>query len=168
METPREQFEKTLSEFGKATGIGEIAFDERDICTLSFDDVFVNVYSDPDTDVVVVYAQIGYLGGRENRAAFVRRMLEENLFWEKTYGYTLMMEPESDLAVVADRRVASRYTDCDYLAGHLENCVKLVRRWREILGSDDSPADVREAYMDEEGNVLRDRLAALARNWMPV
>lgn len=166
-ETPREKFESVLNEMGKAIGIEGLSFDDDDLCVLSIGDgTMINIYADEDSDTAVMYATVGYLPTDERRSDLLRKLLEENRFWEATCGFTLSLNTEDDLVVLADRRRMELYTSCDYLATHLANLIQTLRRWRNLLAMPDEE-EAPLSVVGENATPL-DRLSMLVANWIEV
>lgn len=89
-----------LDALGQRLGIAGLAFDERGLCTLSFDRrLSVNLVVDARLNGVVLMAVLGEFAPLA-RPELMLAMLRGNFLWRSTQGATLTLDPERDAALL--------------------------------------------------------------------
>jgi hypothetical protein len=103
VEDSRAMLDALLSEFGKSIGMPDLKTNDEGISTLVFDGrIEIDILADPNTGSAVLWCILGELPASDTAGA-QRRLLEANLFWQRTRGATLSLMPNSNDVVVAMR-----------------------------------------------------------------
>lgn len=121
---------RILSEFGAKIGLPQIEFNSDNFCTLSFDEVIVNLEL-PEGDCLAFYLWIAAVE-TERRAEVAQAVADANYLFSGTHGATLGMSRSSgDLVLAA--QVADATLTLPRLEQTLENLVNLAQAWRTRL-----------------------------------
>jgi len=151
-ESPREQFEDVLAEFGETVKL-PLALGEDGTATFTVDDeIVVSLQYLDESDVVIAFAPVGAFGGEEeppnhptteppnhpttqppNQSAGEKalELLRLNELGGPTGGFALALDEDADLVLAMDRRSVLEIPAADSLAAWMEALVGAVRAVRE-------------------------------------
>ena len=115
MTAAREQLEDVLAEFSRETG-QTVALDENNGCTIRVSVAFYNLTFLPKSGQVLLWTVIGRMERDANAGPRARKLLELNDGWEGSRGGTFMLDRETDLVLLADRRSVAAIASADDLA----------------------------------------------------
>lgn len=119
---PRETLEGVLADFARETG-RELKLDSRNGCTFFVADMPMNLTLLPSSGQVLLWSWLGKLGDDVNAPRRARRLLELNDAWEGSHGGTFMMDPETGVVMIADRRHVESVCDADRFSAWIESIV---------------------------------------------
>lgn len=127
---------QVLREFGAKIGLPQIDFNADNFCTLSFDDVIVNLEL-PESDCLAFYLWIAAVE-EDRRPEVAQAVADANYLFFGTYGATLGMSRSSGDLVLAVQ-VADATLTLPRLEQTLENLVNLAQAWRTRLAEGTTP-----------------------------
>lgn len=96
----KQQAETILREFGDYIGIPDLAFDEDNLCTLSFDDLVVCFAFREESKQLLLYADVGTLPSPAPLPALAA-LLEANCLQPEGTALGIRLDEERNLYVVA-------------------------------------------------------------------
>lgn len=117
---PREMFEGVLADFARETG-RELRLDARGGCAFFVADMPFNLQLLPTSGQILAWSQMGRLGDDANAPRRARALLELNDAWEGSCGGTFMMDPDTGVVFLADRRGVETICDADRLAAWIDS-----------------------------------------------
>jgi hypothetical protein len=127
-----------VREFGARIGLPQIDFDGDNFCTLSFDDVIVNLESADGSEFLSCYLWIAAVD-EERRPAVAEAVADANYLFAGTHGATLGMSRSSGDLVLAAQLAEATLT-LTRLEQTLKNLVDLAQAWRVRLAEEVAPA----------------------------
>lgn len=116
----REDFENIVAELSTAIG-AEIKVDETGGATFLFGDAILTIMFLPESEQILLYTQLGFIGEDANGSRRARWMLEQNDGWQSVG--TFMVDPDTGVAMLADRRSILDIYSADHLAAWCEQFV---------------------------------------------
>lgn len=139
---------QVLREFGAKIGLPQVDFNADNFCTLSFDDVIVNLEL-PEGDYLAFYLWIAAVE-EERRPEVAQAVADANYLFSGTHGATLGMSRSSGDLVLAVQ-VASATLTLPRLEQTLENLVNLAQAWRIRLAEGTIPGAAPNPSMLDPG-----------------
>ncbi len=125
--------EATLKEFGEYIGIPDLAFDEDNLCTLSFDDYAVSFSYREKTDQFLLYADIGNLPAPAPAPALTA-LLEANCLQPEGTAIGLRLDQERNVYVIALSALADvAGMNQDRFQKLIQDFLAVQEKWQERL-----------------------------------
>jgi hypothetical protein len=122
--------QELLGEFGRSTGLGELALDQDNYCALLIDDgLVVNIEFDEQDRQLVLYSLLGVPAG-EPQAAY-ERLLQANYLGRECGGATFGLRPDN--SVVLSQSMAVAGLDLKDFTARLERFINEVEAWTKQL-----------------------------------
>lgn len=130
----KDQFAKVLDEFADLI-LEDIYLDDNNTASFMVDeDIVININYLEQSDSIVIFSPVGSLGEIGNAGKKAEALLKLNdIGCDVTGKVTLMLDPEVDLILAADRQSALGITSKDELSSWIEVLVKAVRSTREYF-----------------------------------
>ena len=130
----KDQFAKVLDEFADLI-LEDIYLDDNNTASFMVDeDIVININYLEQSDSIVIFSPVGSLGEIGNAGQKAEALLKLNdSGCDVTGQVTLMLDPEIDLVLAADRQSALSITSKDELSAWIEVLVKAVRSTREYF-----------------------------------
>lgn len=130
----KDQFAKVLDEFADLI-LEDIYLDDNNTASFMVDeDIVININYLEQSDSIVIFSPVGSLGEIGNAGKKAEALLKLNdIGCDVTGQVTLMLDPEIDLVLAADRQSALSITSKDELSAWIEVLVKAVRSTREYF-----------------------------------
>jgi hypothetical protein len=122
--------QELLGEFGRSTGLGELALDEDNYCALLIDDgLVINMEFDEQERQLVLYSLLGE-PAVEPLAAY-QRLLRANYLGRECGGATFGLRPDN--SVVLSQSMALPGLDLKDFTARLERFINEVEAWTKQL-----------------------------------
>ena len=115
MTAAREMLEDVLADFSRETGC-EVGLDENNGCTFQLAMTVFNLTFLPKSGQVLLWSVIGRMEMDANAGGRARRLLEMNDGWRQSRGGTFMLDRETGLVMLADRRSVAAIGSADDFA----------------------------------------------------
>lgn len=131
------EFSNYLLNYGKEVGLSDLNFNEKGICSLSFDSkINIDIVYRKEQDQCIFAAPIGDVlaGGQEN---FFKRLLIANAFGIENAGAIIGIDEEKSNIVLSYTFIASTFS-FDLFKVVLNNFVNMVEEWQGKLASIES------------------------------
>jgi hypothetical protein len=134
----RVQAEDLLKAYGKATGIGAIAFDDEGHCRLEFDGrLLLDISFDERTEALRLVAPLGE-ARLDERSGLAAEMLDANALWRGTGGATLGVQRETRLAFLSFA-IPMQGLEAGAFERRIDGFVAVAMNWADrIAGRDDA------------------------------
>ncbi len=131
------EFSNYLLNYGKEIGLPDLNFNEKGICSLSFDSkINIDIVYRKEQDQCIFAAPIGDVlaSGQEN---FFKRLLIANAFGIENAGAIIGIDEEKNSVVLSYTFIASTFS-FDLFKVVLNNFVNMVEEWQDKLVSIES------------------------------
>lgn len=115
MTAAREMLEDVLADFSRESG-RKIELDENNGCTFQVALTIFNLMFLPKSSQVLLWSVIGRMEMDANAGGRARRLLEMNDGWRQSRGGTFMLDRETGLVLLADRRSVAAIGSADDFA----------------------------------------------------
>jgi len=130
----KDQFAKVLDEFADLIQEDIYLDDNNSASFMVDDDIIININYLEQSDTIVMFSPVGSLGENGDTGKKAEALLKLNdIGCDVTGQVTLMLDPEVDLILAADRQSALGITSKDELSAWIEVLVKAVRSTREYF-----------------------------------
>lgn len=130
----KDQFAKVLDEFADLIQEDIYLDDNNSASFMVDDDIIININYLEQSDTIVMFSPVGSLGENGDAGKKAEDLLKLNdIGCDVTGKVTLMLDPEVDLILAADRQSALGITSKDELSSWIEVLVKAVRSTREYF-----------------------------------
>lgn len=130
----KDQFAKVLDEFADLIQEDIYLDDNNSASFMVDDDIIININYLEQSDTIVMFSPVGSLGENGDAGKKAESLLKLNdIGCDVTGKVTLMLDPEVDLILAADRQSALGITSKDELSSWIEVLVKAVRSTREYF-----------------------------------
>lgn len=130
----KDQFAKVLDEFADLIQEDIYLDDNNSASFMVDDDIIININYLEQSDTIVMFSPVGSLGENGDAGKKAEALLKLNdIDCDVTGKVTLMLDPEVDLILAADRQSALGITSKDELSSWIEVLVKAVRSTREYF-----------------------------------
>ena len=130
----KDQFAKVLDEFADLIQEDIYLDDNNSASFMVDDDIIININYLEQSDTIVMFSPVGSLGENGDTGKKAEALLKLNdIGCDVTGRVTLMLDPEVDLILAADRQSALGITSKDELSAWIEVLVKAVRSTREYF-----------------------------------
>ena len=131
----REAFEGLLSELDAASGL-KVVLDERNAAVLELGDVIVNLQLLPESEQVLAWSTLGFLGDDANADMRLARLLRLNDRMGENGGFFSFDIEDQDRVLVHDFRPLDFFANADVLAAWVETLANLVETTRAKLDAE--------------------------------
>jgi hypothetical protein len=123
-----------LRDLGATLGLPDLAADEAGYCCLAIGDrIRVSLQYDPETEDLTLFTRLLRIAPEDRLEAY-EAMLAGNLFWARTRGGTLAVEPgEGWVMLLMKERI--QVLDGHAFQALLENFVDAAESWQERLSA---------------------------------
>ena len=124
---------RVIQDFGASIGLPDLAFNSVNLCSLSFDDLVVNLGLSPDADHLSAHIWLAALEP-EDHAEACRVMAEANYLMTAVHGACIGMSRQSG-DVVLSARMHEQQLTLSSLQQWLQDLLNLAQSWRGRLAA---------------------------------
>lgn len=137
------QFTQAISQLGQKIGIGDLALDDQNTCSLLFDEsIEVQFTADGDDRSVIFSCILGRASDLAADPARARALLEASLLGARTGGAAFSISPEDDSLVMWKRHDDSFIDEQDLekkVNAFLEDCIIWKEKAASLQDDDGAP-----------------------------